>query len=446
MSLLSKIGQTTLALGFLSLLILISLGQKFSQSGETNPVEAASEGSGTTYLPMLKVSGPYPAESINIEPFVTGLQTDTITEIKHAGDSRLFIAEREGYIRVVQPDGTVLPTPFLDISGPTLATDNWEQGLIGLEFHPNYAANGYFYIMYTTEPNSAIRVMRYTVSADPNVANPSSGQLFFDIAKPISGDGQPSKVHNGGSMHFGPDGYLYISIGDGGPDPWIGNNLPGDPFNNSQRLNTLLGKILRIDVNGNDPECGTANYSIPPSNPYAGTSGSKCDEIWASGLRNPWRMSFDRLTGELYIGDVGEWQFEEINYQPAGSEGGENYGWHCFEGTLNYVLLHPEIGPDCQQPLENYTFPIFEYPHGSPCSSVTAGYVYRGYDFPEIYGQYIFGDFCTGRVWRTALVDGVWETALVADLQVGISTFGEDVDGELYIGSFMTGTVYRIVD
>jgi hypothetical protein len=156
-------------------------------------------------------------------------------------------------------------------------------------------------------------------------------------------------------------------------------------------------------------------------------------------------MSFDSLTGELYIGDVGEWQFEEINYQPAGVPGGQNYGWHCWEGTVNYALQYPQIQNNCQHPEEFYTFPIFEYPHGSPCSSVTGGYVYRGNEFPQLYGQYLFGDFCTARIWRTAKVNGVWETALIADIPGGISTFGEDVNGEMYIGSFMSGKVYKIV-
>ncbi len=305
--------------------------------------------------------------------------------------------------------------------------------------------NGYFFIFYTEASANKIRVMRYQVSADPNVANPLSGLLMMEIDKPLEGNGQPSEVHNAGSMHFGLDGYLYISIGDGGPDPWIGSGVPGDPNNNGQRLNTLLGKILRIDVNGDNPDCGLNGYSIPPTNPYAGSPEDKCDEIWASGLRNPWRMSMDRLTGDLYIGDVGEWQFEEINYQPAGAPGGQNYGWHCYEGTSKYFVLYPEISGDCQMPQSSYTFPIFEYPRTNPCTSAVGGYVYRGSFFPGIYGQYIFGDFCHGYIWRTYQVNGVWETVLVADLPGGISTFGEDVFGEMYIGKFMSGTVYKIV-
>ena len=156
-------------------------------------------------------------------------------------------------------------------------------------------------------------------------------------------------------------------------------------------------------------------------------------------------MSMDRLTGQLFIGDVGEWQFEEINFQPANSPGGENYGWHCYEGSVYYVNQHPELAPDCQQPQSFYTFPIFEYPRTNPCTSVVGGYVYRGSFFPGIYGQYIFGDFCTGRVWRTYFVNGGWDTVQVADLPGGISTFGEDVNGELYIGTFMAGVVYKIV-
>jgi glucose/arabinose dehydrogenase len=442
----SKKGQAVLALGLLSLLILIIMGLGNGRHTSTASVEANSKSSNTSYFPVLKNSAPYPANTINIEPFVSGLLTDTVTDIKHAGDNRIFIVEREGRIRIALPDGTVLPTPFLDISGPTVATGNWEQGLLGLAFHPNYAANGYFYIFYTAAPSNNIRIMRYKVSANPDIADPLSSILLIDISKPLDGDGEPSEVHNAGSMHFGLDGYLYISTGDGGPDPWIGSGIPGDPNNNSQRLTKLLGKILRIDVNGNNPDCGSGGYSIPPTNPYAGSPGDTCDEIWASGLRNPWRMSMDRMTGELFIGDVGEWQSEEVNHQPAGSPGGQNYGWHCYEGLNNYVLLYPEIAIQCMHPTSFYTFPIFAYPRTNPCTSVVGGYVYRGNDFPGIYGQYLFGDFCTGRVWRTAQTNGVWDTVQVADLPAGISTFGEDAAGEMYVGTFMTGTIYRIVE
>jgi glucose/arabinose dehydrogenase len=427
------------------LLGLVEIGQNRTQTHEIHPVEANNESSNIEYFPILKISAPYPANSINIETFISGLQTDTITDIKHAGDNRLFIVEREGRIRIAMPNGTVLPTPFLDISGPTVATDNWEQGLLGLAFHPNYAANGRFFIFYTAAPSNKIRLMRYEVSADPNIANPLSGILLLEIEKPLEDDGQPSQVHNAGSIHFGLDGYLYVSIGDGGPDPWIGSGQPGDPNNNSQRLDRLLGKILRLNVNGNDPDCGTGSYSIPPTNPYADSPEDICDEIWARGFRNPWRMSMDRLTGELFIGDVGEWQFEEINYQAAGSPGGQNYGWHCYEGISKYFVLYPEIMPDCQQPQTSYTFPIFAYPRTNPCTSAVGGYVYRGNDFPGIYGQYLFGDFCSGRVWRTWQTGGVWDTVLVGDIPAGLSTFGEDAAGELYIGTFMSGMVYRVV-
>jgi glucose/arabinose dehydrogenase len=445
MSLLSKQRRVGLALGLSVLLSLIIVGRNNPLSRQPAAVEAVEEVSNTSYFPMLKVSAPYPANTINIEPFITGLTTDTITDIKHAGDERLFIVEREGRIRIAMPNGSVLPTPFLDISGPTIALDNWEQGLLGLAFHPNYATNGYFYIFYTSAPDNKIRVKRYTVSADPNVADPLSSLLLIELPKPLDGN-VPSKVHNAGSMFFGLDGYLYISIGDGGPDPYPGSGIPGDPNNNSQRLNTLLGKILRINVNGNNPDCGGNGYSIPPSNPYAGSPDDVCDEIWARGLRNPWRISMDRLTGDIYIGDVGEWLFEEINYQPGGMPGGQNYGWHCYEGSVKYFVQYPQVGQDCQMPQSAYTFPIFTYPRTNPCTSAVGGYVYRGNDFPGIYGQYIFGDFCTGRVWRTYKVNGVWDTVQVADAPAGLSTFGEDAAGELYIGSFMAGVVYRIVE
>jgi glucose/arabinose dehydrogenase len=446
MSLLTRHPKAVLALGIITLLVLVGIGSNGVKSGQTAPAEAAGNLATTSYFPILKISPPYPANSLDIEPFVTSLSTDTVTDIKHAGDSRLFIVEREGRIRIVLPNGTILPTPFLDISGPTVATANWEQGLLGLAFHPNYAANGFFYIFYTAAPSNNIRIMRYKVSANPDVANPLSGILLIEIPKPLDGEKQPSEVHNGGSMHFGMDGYLYISIGDGGPDPWIKSGQPGDPYNNSQRLNTMLGKVLRINVNGNDPDCGNAGYSIPPNNPYFGSLDDICDEIWASGFRNPWRMSMDRLTGDLYIGDVGEWLFEEINYQPAASAGGQNYGWHCYEGTTKYFHIYPEIAPHCPHPQSFYTFPIFEYPRTDPCTSAVGGYVYRGNEFPGIYGQYLFADFCTSRVWRTYNDNGVWDTVQVADFQLGgISTFGEDVAGEMYIGTFLPGRVYKIV-
>jgi glucose/arabinose dehydrogenase len=446
MSLLSIHHRTIfLAFGLVGLVLLVGAGQEIGRADMTAAADPKNGDGHISFLPILQNSPPPPPNTLNIQPFVTGLTTDTVTEITHAGDERLFIVEREGRIRIVQPNGTILPTPFLDIAGPEVSIFNWEQGLLGLAFHPDYANNGYFFIHYTANPDETIRVMRYQVSGNPDIANPNSGILLMEISKPLDGNDEPSEVHNGGSMHFGSDGYLYIGLGDGGPDPWLGNPTPGDPENNSQRFDTLLGKMLRIDVDGNSADCGLAHYGIPPGNPFVDGPGQKCDEIWATGLRNPWKFSFDRLTGDMYIGDVGEWQREEIDFQPAGAAG-LNYGWHCYEGNFNYVGQFPEIIEDCELPLSSYTFPIFDYEHTTSCSSVTGGYVYRGLAFPGLYGQYVFADFCTGRIWRTARnTAGIWQTVLLADFTIAISTLGEDANGELYVGSFMHNTIYRIV-
>jgi glucose/arabinose dehydrogenase len=252
-------------------------------------------------------------------------------------------------------------------------------------------------------------------------------------------------------MAFGPDGYLYISLGDGGPDPFDPNGVPGDPFNNSQRRDDLLGSILRIDIDPNaglPPDCGDHLYSIPPSNPFLGNND--CDEIWVTGLRNPWRFSFDRLTGDLYIADVGEWIAEEINYQPAGTGAGANYGWHCYEGIDDYTDVHPQLAPDCS-PQTQYTFPTHFYDHSNNDCSVVGGFVYRGQQYPLMYGRYLFGDFCTGRTWTmTRDESDQWMVTPAGETGVFLSTFGEGADGELYAGTWLpshgnNNTIYHIV-
>ncbi|MBE2202426.1 MAG: PQQ-dependent sugar dehydrogenase [Anaerolinea sp.] len=411
------------------------------------------------YLPV--VLRPSPPPTVQIVPFATGFNTDTITDIAHAHDGRLFVTQREGRIRVVNPDGSVLPDPFLDIHG-NVSLDNWEQGLLGLVFHPNYPQTPYFYVSYTSRNAYRIAVERYTVSpTNPNEADPYSGVLLMTIEKALLPNGLWSQVHNAGDMTFGADGYLYIAIGDGGPDP-ASENIPGDPNNNGQRLNTLLGKILRIDVDGGGlpPQCnGMGNtqthYTIPPTNPYA-YNAQACGEIWASGLRNSWRFSIDAVTGDMFIGDVGEERFEEINYQAGGAAGGVNYGWHCYEGTFDYTQLKPEYALHCFGP-EQYVFPVFEYDNSTTCSSVVGGFVYRGQAYPDLYGRYLFADFCAGE-FKTLSTDyaGGWVEATASDPAVptsflfGISTFGEDVNGELYAGKWVppgsgSNTIYRVI-
>jgi glucose/arabinose dehydrogenase len=257
-------------------------------------------------------------------------------------------------------------------------------------------------------------------------------------------------------MAFGSDGYLYISLGDGGPDPFdyggVPNGVPGDPFNHGQRRDELFSSILRIDVNpaaGLPPDCGHELYSIPPDNPFLGDNG--CDEIWATGLRNPWRFSFDSLTNDLYIADVGEWIAEEINYQPAGAGAGANYGWHCFEGIDDYTDVHPVLAPDCS-PQTQYTFPAYFYDHSNNDCSVVGGYVYRGQQYPILQGHYLFGDFCTGRTW-TMIRDknNEWVVTPAGETGRFLSTFAEAANGELYAGTWLPnhGTdnaIYHVVD
>jgi glucose/arabinose dehydrogenase len=341
---------------------------------------------------------------------VNGLQKPTY--LTHAGDGsgRLFITEQVGRIRLVV-DGQLLGQPFLDISS-LVGSRASEQGLLSIAFHPRYASNGYFFVNYTDVRGDTV-VARYHVSSDPNVADPESGTVLLTIDQPYAN-------HNGGQLHFGPDGYLYIGMGDGGS--------AGDPQNNGQRLDTLLGKLLRIDVDAASP------YGIPPDNPFRNRSDAK-PEIWAYGLRNPWRFSFDRATGDLYMADVGQNAYEEVDFQPAASRGGENYGWNFMEGN------HP-YGGRSRRP--EFTPPVAEYSHAEGGCSVTGGYVYRGTRLPGLTGIYLFGDYCTGLTWtlyRSA--PDMWERRLFLRTNLRISSFGEDEAGELYVLDH-AGAVYRL--
>jgi glucose/arabinose dehydrogenase len=351
---------------------------------------------------------------IRLEAVISGLANPVA--ITHAGDGsgRLFITEQGG--RILIYDGSVvLPEPFLDVSA--LLSKGGERGLLSVAFHPNYASNGYFYINYTNTGGHTV-IARYTVSNDPNLADPTSALTVLTVVQPYSN-------HNGGQLQFGPDGYLYIGMGDGGD--------AGDPDNYGQNPDSLLGKMLRIAVDGNVP------YSVPLDNPFVSDEQVR-DEIWALGLRNPWRFSFDRATGDLFIGDVGQYNWEEIDYQPVSSAGGENYGWRLMEGN------------NCFNPSTNcndgsLTLPVLEYDHDLGCS-VTGGYRYRGKDNPQLSGLYIYGDFCSGRIWGAKPGgNGNWSAEELLDTNLNISTFGEDQNGELYVAHFAAAgsTVYRIV-
>src|SRR5690606_4493792 len=358
---------------------------------------------------------------LKLTTYATGFSSPLFATTPPGDRDRLFVVERGGTIRVIV-DGTVQPRPFLDLGSRVLA--GGERGLLGLAFHPRYASNGYFFVCYTRSPDGASMVERYRVSSgNPNVADPNVDRR---ILGPVA---QPFSNHNGGGLAFGPDGYLYVSLGDGGS--------AGDPSCNAQRGDTLLGKVLRLDVD-------TPGTIVPATNPFVNDPNVR-DEIWALGLRNPWRFSFDRLTGDLYIGDVGQNAIEEIDFQPANSRGGENYGWKIMEGTRCFSTASCPAGvPACNSPVLN--LPIHEYTHSGGACSVTAGYVYRGCGVPSLRGTYFFGDYCAGTIWSFRYVNGqISEFRQRTDLgRVNqLSSFAEDADGELYVIS-LSGTVYRI--
>ncbi|MCB9283801.1 MAG: PQQ-dependent sugar dehydrogenase [Lewinellaceae bacterium] len=358
---------------------------------------------------------------LSLESIATGLYKPLA--ITHANDARLFITQQNGLIRILDENGELLPTPFLNIQDRVNTSGN-ERGLLGLAFHPDYGDNGYFFVNYTGSGGNT-RVSRFSVDpVDPNQADPNSEVILLTINQPFSN-------HNGGGLAFGPDGYLYIGMGDGGS--------ANDPQNNGQTLTTLLGKMLRIDVDNQDT--GLA-YAIPPDNPFAGPNDGIRDEIWAIGMRNPWRFSFDRLTGDLWIGDVGQGEWEEIDFQAAGSPGGNNYGWHCYEGNHSFNTT-------ACAPMENYIFPVFDYSHAaSGGCSVTGGVVYRGCRYPNLYGQYVFADYCNGKFWSIE-PDGAngWTVHSLSQFSgLQYTSFGEDYQGELYVTGHAQGRIYRVVE
>ena len=358
-----------------------------------------------TFLALSAVAQP----NLHLSPIATGL-TQPLA-LTHAGDDRLFVTQQAGQILILGRT-----TFFLDVH--TLVSCCQERGLLSVAFHPHYRDNGYFYVDYTNKSGDTI-IARYSVMpGDPEHADPTSSVILMTIPQPYAN-------HNGGQLQFGPDGYLYIGMGDGGAG--------GDPENRAQNLNALLGKILRIDVDSGLP------YAIPPANPFAHTPNTRA-EIWAYGLRNPWRFSFDRTTRDLWIGDVGQDKYEEVDFQPASSGGGENYGWRLTEGLHCY-------NPATSCPTTGLTLPVAEYSHVSGNCSVTGGYRYRGDLYPAMYGTYFYGDYCSGMIWgATPQRDGSVTTRLLLDTTLQISAFGEDVRGELYVVDIGHGVVYQLTD
>jgi glucose/arabinose dehydrogenase len=354
------------------------------------------------------------AQTFQTQAFATGLTQPV--DVAHAGDSRLFVVQQNGRVRIVNSNGTVNATDFLNVS--TLTTSNGERGLLGIAFHPNYSVNGYFYINYTRTSDGATVIARYTRSStNPDVADSTSASIIMIITQDFSN-------HNGGCLRFGPDGLLYIGMGDGGSG--------GDPNNRAQNINSLLGKMLRIDVDNGTP------YSSPATNPYAGATAG-ADEIFFTGMRNPWKFSFDKLNGNMWIADVGQNATEEINRVNAPLTPGLNMGWRCYEGNTAYNTTGCGAAA-------NYYFPIVTYPLGSGNCSVVGGYVYRGTNHPSFSGKYIFADYCTGRIGYIDAVNGgaiTWTTSQIANF---LATFGEDVNGELYVASRSGGTLLKLID
>ncbi len=339
-------------------------------------------------------------------------------DVQNCGDERIFVVRQAGVILIYDTAGAALPTPFLDIQSIVYDVGN-ERGLLGLAFDPDYKNNGYFYVNYTNNDASHnTSISRFTVSAtDSNVADASSELVIKEIY-------QPYNNHNGGCLRFGPDGYLYIGMGDGGNG--------GDPQNYAQNLHNLLGKMLRIDVHGNLP------YEIPATNPYASDTTNGSPEIWSYGLRNPWRFNFDDVTGNLWIADVGQGLWEEIDMEPYGSDGNLNFGWRCKEGTYDYDTTQ------CSG-ITNFTMPVWEFPH-IPACSVSGGLVYRCPDNAALWGKYLFADYCSGEIW--SLIQTGASTfdcdTLLGFTNYTIASFGEDKWGRVYVCGEGNSTVYRL--
>ena len=401
------------------------------------PTEAASETEMTEEPAPTETAAPTesPTETALPEPTATevdevGLPLETLTIglnpvaegftkplfLTYAGDgtNRLFVIEQAGRILLIE-EGAINPTPFLDIVS-IVGSDANEQGLLSVAFHPDYQGNGRFFIYYTNKDGDAV-IARYQVSSDPNVADPASGQVLLTVSEPYAN-------HNGGQVAFGADGYLYIGLGDGG--------AAGDPQNNAQNLDSLLGKILRVDVDRAEP------YGVPEDNPFVTQTDTR-PEIWSYGWRNPWRFSFDPATADLYVADVGQNQYEEVHVELAGSPSGQNYGWRLMEG------FHCYDPAECDPTSLNVVLPVTEYSHDEGCS-VTGGYIYRGSQFPALNGVYLYGDYCTGFIWGLRReADGSWSQARLLESGHTISSFGQDEAGEVYLVDHK-GSVWQVTN
>lgn len=389
------------------------------------PITPADPPAATPTPDQPPIAAPFQPERVRLTftPVITGL--DQPVFVTHAGDGsgRLFVVERRGLIWVHAPGGTTETQPFLDIRDRVSAASQ-EQGLLGLAFDPAFAQTGAFFVNYTDERGDTTLARFQVMPADPGQADPASEQILLTMD-------QPAGNHNGGMVTFGPDGMLYMGTGDGG--------AANDRYGNGQNPATLLGKMLRLDVTS-----APGSYVIPADNPWIDTQWNGQDvrdEVWAVGLRNPWRYSFDRQTGDLWIGDVGQNVYEEIHFVTAGSPGALNFGWPLMEGTHCF----PATAACDPTGLE---IPVADYQHGADGCSVTGGYVYRGQQFPALNGVYLYSDYCSGNIWAiypaAAAESGGWTNSLLTKSQHTVSSFGEDEAGELYLTDLAAGTVYRL--
>jgi glucose/arabinose dehydrogenase len=351
-----------------------------------------------------------PGLTLELTPFISSGLSGPVFLTQPLDDGRIFVVEQPGRIRLIK-DGVLQATPFLDLTSRVLS--GGERGLLSVAFHPQYATNHFFYVYFTTQPNGDIRIERFTATANPDVADATSSKLV--ITAPHSSQAN----HNGGLLTFGPDGMLYAALGDGGGG--------GDPLGNGQNFNSLLGGMIRLDVDHGDP------YAIPANNPFVGQAGKRA-ELWAKGLRNPWRYAFDPPTGLLYIADVGQGEREEVDVVNA-SSGGLNYGWNITEGTTCYNAS------TCNK--TGLTDPVLDYTHDAGACSITGGYVYRGSAIEGLQGHYLYSDYCAGFLKSFRYANGVAVDQKDWGITTGnVTSFGKDIDGELYV--LADNTIYKI--
>ncbi len=360
---------------------------------------------------MLLLAGFWVTPVLAIDLQITQISNlGSVVDIKHAGDNsqRLFLLQQSGIVHILR-NGQLLSEPFIDIS--SRVQSGGEKGLLSLDFAPDFSKNGRVYLYYSNTDGNTV-LSRFIAQGDS--ANPDSEEILLEFKQPFSN-------HNGGRIEFGPDGMLYLGLGDGGSG--------GDPQGNGQNRQTLLGNLIRLDV-----ESQQSGFSIPANNPFINNANTR-SEIWASGLRNPWRMSFDSLTGDLYIADVGQNAFEEVNFQPANSTGGENYGWNIMEANSCFKASR------CKN--AGLTLPAASYGRSEGCS-ITGGQVYRGTNYPDLAGRYIYGDYCTGRIWSLKKIQDNWQVEILLDAGAGMFTFGEDQTGNIYMAT--AGGVFLLSD